>query len=84
MVTPLCHSHFPSFDSYLNLFTTGSTEEYNTMVDEVRALYPNTSLIAVGFSMGANIVLKYLGESHENQSKFKAAMSICQGYDAEA
>ncbi len=54
------------------------------MVDELKKLYPLSKMIALGFSMGANIVLKYLTEKKERQADFLAAMSCCQGYDAEA
>lgn len=53
------------------------------MVDELQQLYPDTQMIAVGFSMGANIVMKYLGENKDHQNKFLCGMSICQGYDIE-
>lgn len=48
-------------------------------------MYPNTKVIAVGFSMGANIVTKYLGERALNgieDNRILMGISICQGYDA--
>lgn len=51
------------------------------MVDEVISMYPRTTLISVGFSMGGNLVCKYLGESAENRAKVTAGISCCQGYD---
>ncbi|XP_021377842.1 monoacylglycerol lipase ABHD2-like [Mizuhopecten yessoensis] len=63
------------------IFTYGGTEEFHTMIQEVRQMYPGTNLIACGFSMGANIVVKYLGEKPKNQQQFLCALSICQGYD---
>lgn len=62
-------------------FTYGGTEEYGKMVDEIRQLYPHTQLLAVGFSMGGNIVTKYLGEDESHQQKFILGMAVCQGYD---
>jgi len=59
----------------------GETEEYGLMVDEMVAKYPASKFIAVGFSMGANIVVKYLGEHEETQSRFIGAVSCCQGYN---
>ena len=43
--------------------------------------YPGDKFIAVGFSMGANIIVKYLGEHEQAQSRFIGAISCCQGYD---
>ncbi len=51
------------------------------MIDRLHKLYPATSIIAVGFSMGANIVVKYIGEDVKNQTKVIGAISCCQGYD---
>ena len=53
------------------------------MVEEVRRQYPNSKLIACGFSMGGNIITKYLGEKDGNQQNFIGGISCCQGYDAE-
>lgn len=51
------------------------------MVNFVVNHYPDTKLIGVGFSMGANILVKYLGENLDQQRKFICAVSTCQGYD---
>ncbi|KAL3875181.1 hypothetical protein ACJMK2_038108, partial [Sinanodonta woodiana] len=63
------------------MFTYGGTEELDAMVTKLMVLFPKRKLLLVGFSMGGNIVMKYLGEKKENQSKFLCGMSICQGYD---
>ena len=44
--------------------------------------YPDMKYIGVGFSLGANILLKYLGEQPPRQSHFLCAQSWCQGYHA--
>ena len=51
------------------------------MVDEMMRKYPDDKFIAIGFSMGGNIVVKYLGEHQQVQSRFIGAVSCCQGYD---
>lgn len=61
----------------------GGTEEYGAMVDEVLRRHPDTRLMGLGFSMGANVVVKYVGEDISRQEKFLCLMSLCQGYDAE-
>ncbi|KAI6651469.1 hypothetical protein LOD99_5077 [Oopsacas minuta] len=63
------------------IHTYGGTGDLSAMVDYLRDKYPGNKFIGVGFSIGANILLKYLGERPERQSYFLAAQSWCQGYD---
>ncbi|KAL8600338.1 hypothetical protein ACOMHN_060954 [Nucella lapillus] len=63
------------------IFSYGGWEEFDIMRQEVEALYPECSIIMVGLSMGANIVLKYLGEKRLHQRNVCCAFSICQGYN---
>uniref|UniRef100_A0A915KQE3 Uncharacterized protein n=1 Tax=Romanomermis culicivorax TaxID=13658 RepID=A0A915KQE3_ROMCU len=51
------------------------------MLTKLINLYPKTKLIVVGFSMGANIVTKYLGENSRLNEKILFGLSVCQGYD---
>lgn len=45
--------------------------------------HPNTKIICIGFSLGGNIVTKYLGEQGKNKHpNIIGAISVCQGYDA--
>lgn len=63
----------------------GGTEEYEAMMWKVLHMYPNTKVIVIGFSMGGNIVTKYLGERALNgveEDRIILGISICQGYDA--
>lgn len=63
------------------IFTYGSTTELDAMVRYTVDNYPNTKLLGVGFSLGGNILVKYLGENPEHQRNFICAISLCQGYD---
>ena len=54
------------------------------IVENIKEQYPETKLIGVGYSMGANMLLKYLGEKLNNQQNFIGAFSGCQGYDVES
>lgn len=63
------------------IFTYGDTEEYDAMIQFVREHYPQSTLVSIGFSMGANIVVKYLGAEPHRQKYFLCALSVCQGYD---
>lgn len=45
--------------------------------------YPTTHIISVGFSLGGNLVTKYLGEKNvPKPANIIGGISICQGYDA--
>uniref|UniRef100_A0A8C5MJ14 Monoacylglycerol lipase ABHD2 n=1 Tax=Leptobrachium leishanense TaxID=445787 RepID=A0A8C5MJ14_9ANUR len=64
------------------MFTYGCTWEYGAMVNYIKKTYPQSKLIVVGFSLGGNIVCKYLGEMTTNQERVICAVSVCQGYSA--
>lgn len=52
------------------------------MVNSIKKTYPQTQLVVVGFSLGGNIVCKYLGENQANQERVLCCVSVCQGYSA--
>lgn len=62
------------------MFTYGCTWEFAAMVDHVKQALPRTKLVVVGFSLGGNIVCKYLGENQANQDRVLCCVSVCQGY----
>ena len=70
------NSEAPRFPSY------GGTGDLSVMMDVLIEKYPDMKYIGVGFSLGANILLKYLGEQPPRQSHFLCAQSWCQGYHA--
>ena len=58
----------------------GNTNDYDGMVRHVVTRYPTTKVICIGFSMGGNIVTKYLGE-RKPIPQIIAGISACQvGY----
>lgn len=63
------------------IFNYGNTADYHMMVSEILKRFPTTKVICVGFSMGGNLVTKYLGE-RERSEQVIAGISVCQGYDA--
>lgn len=67
-----------------NFFSfSGHTDDFASMVTSLVKKYPATHLIAVGFSLGGNLVTKYLGEKNvPKPSNIIGGISICQGYDA--
>jgi abhydrolase domain-containing protein 2 len=53
------------------------------MINNLVKKYPSTFIISVGFSLGGNLITKYLGEKNVTKpSNIIGGISICQGYDA--
>jgi len=78
-------SHYKNFKEYMeyqddipvkssfNDFTT--TEDIDVVVNHVHKRYPNANLYLVGFSMGAIMSLRWVGE-HKGQSLVKGVVSV--------
>jgi len=49
-----------------SLFTIGDTSDLRKVFEYVHENYPASPILAAGFSMGANILLKYTGEYHNS------------------
>ncbi|XP_070687169.1 monoacylglycerol lipase ABHD2-like [Pempheris klunzingeri] len=64
------------------MFTYGCTWEFAAMVSYIKRAFPETLLVVVGFSLGGNIVCKFLGENQSNQDRVLCCVSVCQGYSA--
>eukprot|EP00095_Tigriopus_kingsejongensis_P001679 maker-scaffold1518_size37722-snap-gene-0.14 protein:Tk01679 transcript:maker-scaffold1518_size37722-snap-gene-0.14-mRNA-1 annotation:"unknown" len=64
------------------IFSYGYTHDYDGMIQDIVKRFPGTKLICVGFSMGGNLVTKYLGEKRTRPDCIVAGISACQGYDA--
>lgn len=62
--------HFRSCGGQMNRlprgYHSGDTGDFNEFMKALQAREPNTPMIAVGYSMGGNVLLKWLGESGEN------------------
>lgn len=57
-------------------YHSGATEDVQFLYQTLRQRFPSNPMAAVGFSLGGNILLKWLGEQ-TNQLDLKAAASIC-------
>lgn len=64
------------------IFTYGYTDDFHEMLRHLIEKHPNTKIICVGYSMGGNIVTKYMGEERTRPPHLIGGVSICQGYDA--
>lgn len=56
-------------------YHSGASEDLAAVIDHLRSLRPLAPLYAVGYSLGGNVLLKYLGESGEN-SQLQGAVAV--------
>ncbi|XVE67467.1 hypothetical protein DITRI_Ditri08aG0163600 [Diplodiscus trichospermus] len=61
-------------------YNAGWTEDVRKIIDHMHCEYPEAPLYAVGTSIGANILVKYLGEDGTNTPLVGAA-AICSPWD---
>ncbi|XVF00582.1 hypothetical protein REPUB_Repub04eG0012900 [Reevesia pubescens] len=61
-------------------YNAGWTEDVRKIIDHIRCEYPEAPLYAVGTSIGANVLVKYLGEDGTNTPLVGAA-AICSPWD---
>jgi len=65
------------------IFSYGHTDDFAEMVENLHKKYPSSHIVAVGFSLGGNLVTKYMGEEQKNKPQtIVGGISICQGYNA--
>ena len=57
-------------------YHSGETNDARYLIEWVTQTYPDSSLAAIGFSLGANMLLKLQAE-YASHSPLKAAISIC-------
>jgi predicted alpha/beta-fold hydrolase len=61
-------------------YHAGDTADLAHYVGELRQRFPHAPCTAVGYSLGANVLLKYLGESG-SQSRLDAAVAVSVPFD---
>jgi predicted alpha/beta-fold hydrolase len=61
-------------------YHSGDTADLDFVINKLQQHEPYTSIYGVGFSMGGNVLLKYLGEKRSNPV-FKAAVAVCVPLD---
>ena len=62
------------------MYHAGSTNDTSTAMDHIRQQYKGEEIFALGFSMGSNLLVKYMAERGD-RCEFKAAMSICNPFN---
>ncbi|KAJ2456443.1 hypothetical protein GGF42_003238 [Coemansia sp. RSA 2424] len=65
------------------LYNGGLTSDYGFAVDHVHSRFPGSKLVGIGYSLGANLVTKYVGEQGTRRP-LQAAVSVCNPYDLAA
>ena len=57
------------------------TGDLSLVFDDLQSKFdPDTKFIGIGFSMGALVFIRFLGEQIKRQKRFLCALSIGQGY----
>ena len=75
---PLQRIRWSNVDSF-----AGNTGDYAEMIGQLIKKYPSTNIVSVGFSLGGNLVTKYMGEKDvDRPPNIIGGVSICQGYNA--
>ncbi|PSN52390.1 Abhydrolase domain-containing protein 2, partial [Blattella germanica] len=65
------------------IFTYGHTGDFNEMLQNILEKHPNTQIVCIGFSLGGNLITKFMGETDRTRSPhIIGGISICQGYCA--
>lgn len=76
--------NFRSCGSKLNnqprFYHSGETNDYTTVFNWISETYPDKKIGAVGFSLGGNALLKYLGETGQ-KSIVETAVAVSVPYD---
>ena len=57
-------------------YHSGDTADAALVISDVKRRYPNRPLVAVGYSLGGNVLLKYCGEQAEH-NPLSAAIAVC-------
>ncbi|WP_338411846.1 MULTISPECIES: hydrolase [Pseudoalteromonas] len=79
--------HFRNCSTEVNrlprAYHSGDTADLGFFINHLKQLYPNRPLVAVGFSLGGNVLAKYLGEQQQ-QCPLSAAALVSAPYDLSA
>lgn len=66
-----------------SLYNAGLTTDYGFAIGHIRNRLPQAKLISIGFSLGANLITKYVGEQGKD-CPLLGAVSVCNPYDLAA
>jgi uncharacterized protein len=63
-------------------YHSGDTQDFGALITHLLKNYPNEKLLAIGYSLGGNVLLKYLGEQGIH-SKISASVAVSVPYKLE-
>ena len=77
---PVVLMHFRGCGERLNqlprAYHSGDTADFGFVLQQLQQQYPLASLLAVGFSLGGNVLMKYCGEQQQH-NPLAAAVAVC-------
>ncbi len=65
-------------------YHSGKTDDLETVISFINSKFPYKSVSLIGFSLGGNVLLKYLGEKGQDIDKVNAAVAISVPCDLKA
>jgi len=66
----------PGLGMSRRLWNGGDSEDFDRFVQFALKLYPDRDLLIIGFSLSANILLKYLGEGRDISPRVRSAFAV--------
>ncbi|WP_456422827.1 YheT family hydrolase [Lutibacter sp.] len=70
-------------NNQLYSYNSGKTDDLNVVINYILKQYSYKNIILLGYSMGGNITLKYMGETTKIPSEIKGAVAISVPCDLE-
>ena len=55
-------------NKYIRAYHAGETKDFDFVLKTIRKRHPSIPIAAIGFSLGGNVLLKYLGETQDSNS----------------
>lgn len=74
-----CHAGAGVEVTSTQLYSGGYTDDLRTALLYISNLYPRAKLMGLGFSLGANVMTRYLGEEGEASKLISACVLGCVG-----
>lgn len=71
-------------NNFMYSYHSGKTDDLETIINYVTENYKHKNIVLLGYSMGGNIVLKYLGENSIISPQIKCAIAISTPVDLES